>query len=77
MAYIDVRFHFDTEAEGGYTHYDLVSAERIGMDIPEGDMLGIGETLAQSDHWNVGGVNATLSAMVDSDGGPKTLRAYW
>lgn len=78
MAHIDVRFHFDVEHEDdGYTHYDLVSAERIGADIPEDAMLGIGECLAQSDHWNVGGTLATLDAMVDSEGGRKTVRNYW
>ncbi|ATG86488.1 hypothetical protein J4T96_gp077 [Mycobacterium phage Finemlucis] len=77
MAYIDVRFHFSTEEEDGYTHYDLVSAERIGTDIPDDAMTDIGEALGQSDHWNVGGVGATLDAMVDSDGGRKIVRSYW
>ncbi|AGM12687.1 hypothetical protein PBI_BREEZONA_78 [Mycobacterium phage Breezona] len=75
-SYIDVRFHFSAEEEDGYTHYDLVSAERIGTDIPDDAMLGIGEMLGQSDHWNVGGVGATLDAMTDG-GGPKALRSYW
>lgn len=73
--HIDVRFHFDEIAEDGYTHYDLVSVQRIGTDIPQDEMLGIGETLGQSDHWHVGGVNATLDAMVDSDE-PKLVKDY-
>lgn len=77
MPYIDVRFHFDIEHEGGYTHYALVSAKRVGTDIPDDAMTTIGEALAQSDHWNVGGVGATLDAMVDADAGPKVVREYW
>lgn len=77
MPYIDVRFHFSAGQEDGYTHYDLVSAERVGTDIPGDAMTGIGETLGQSDHWNVGGVGATLDAMVGSSGGPKTVGDYW
>ncbi|CPS04318.1 hypothetical protein [Mycobacteroides abscessus] len=78
MPYIDVRFHFSAEQEDGYTHYDLVSAERVGTDIPGDAMTGIGETLGQSDHWNVGGGgSATLDAMVDSSGGRKTVGDYW
>ncbi|QRY55213.1 hypothetical protein JVX95_31265 [Mycolicibacterium septicum] len=74
--YIDVRFHFQAEHDDGYTHYELVSAERVGTDIPDDAMTGIGETLAQSDRWNVGGVGATLDAMT-SGGKPKALRNYW
>lgn len=75
MRTIDVRFTFDTEEENGYTHYNLRSVERIETDIPEDAMVVIGETLAQSDHWNVGGVGATLDAMTSE--GPKVLREYW
>lgn len=75
MPYIDVRFHFDAEDEDGYTDYNLTSIERIGTTIPEADLNSIGEVLAQSDRWQVGGVNATLSAMVDP-GGPKNPRDF-
>lgn len=77
MPHIDVRFHFDTELEPGYVHYGLASVERLGSDIPDDAMQDIAETLAQSDHWNVGGVGATLDAMTDVDGERKTVRDYW
>ena len=74
MSYIDVRFHFDEEAEDGYTHYELRSVQRIATDIPVDEMIGIGETLGQSDRWRVDGVNATLDAMVDDDAKPAIVK---
>ena len=83
MSYIDVRFHFTetTEfAQNGevdYTNYDLRSVQRIGTDIPLSEMEGIGETLGQSDRWNVGGVNATLDAMTGEEPVERNLKDFW
>lgn len=76
MAYIDVRFHFDEITEPDFTHYDLVSVQRTGTDIPAEAMLGIGETLGQSDRWNTGGPGATLDAMTDDDTEPCEIKDY-
>ena len=73
--YIDVRFHFDAERDGDYTHYELTSVERTGTDIPDEAMLGIGEALGQSDRWNTGGPGAVLDAMTSS--GSKNVGDYW
>ena len=74
--YIDVRFHFDITDEEGYTDYELAAVERVRTNIPQGDMLQIGETLGQSDHWHVDGVNATLDAMVDKYNERKKVSGY-
>lgn len=75
MSYIDVRFNFEDEQEDGYIHRELVSIQRIATDVPIGELDSIGETLGQSDHWHVGGVNATLDAMVGS-AKPKIVKDY-
>lgn len=76
-SYIDVRFHFDTEHEDGRTYYALTAIQRVGSTIPDEALERIGESLGQSDRWHVGGVNATLDAMVDEDGSRKAVRSYW
>jgi hypothetical protein len=77
MPYIDVRFHFDEITEGDSTYYNLKYVQHMATDIPEDSMLDIAETLGQGDHWNVGGVGATLDAMTDPTCGRKDVRDYW
>ena len=77
MPYIDVRYHFVTEEEEDYTHYELVSIERTGTDIPAEAMENLGDVLAQSDRYVVGGANAAMDALTSSKPGPKMIKEYW
>lgn len=63
MAYIDVRVHFDSYEEEGYTSYDPKSVEVIDSDIPNEGRDGIAEAAGQSDIYTVNVSNAFLYAL--------------
>ncbi|QGF20309.1 hypothetical protein SEA_SIXAMA_138 [Gordonia phage Sixama] len=63
MSYIDLRFHLDNHEEDGYISSDLVAVERTGTDLTQDQLDELTEGLAQSDYWNVDGVNTVLTAM--------------
>lgn len=76
--YIDVRFHFTEFVEDGEVdYYDVRSVQRIGTNIPQSAMQGIGEVLGQSDRWCAGSVGGTLDAMCDPDERERDLKDYW
>lgn len=65
MPYIDLRVHVDAEYDevDDYTHHTVIGVERTGTDLDANTILGIQETLAQSDWGQIefpAGVNEAL-----------------
>lgn len=67
--YIDIRLHLESEVEefgpnDTYEHFDIRSVERIKVKgIDEGQLDGLAETVAQSDHYQINLHNALFTVI--------------
>lgn len=63
MKYIDIRLEFDEEIEDDYTYYELARVRPLESTVPEGSLIGICESLAQSDFGQIEMPNAIIEAI--------------